>query len=488
MMRYIQAAALAAAMGYVLAAPGSARADFDAGVNAYQAEDYKAALDAWLLSAADGDPRALFNLGQMYRTGKGVEANLAIAEQYYRRAAALGHVEAQANLGVLYFSQSPPRADDALRVWEQAARRGHAQSQFLLGVQYFNGEYAPRDVVRAYAWISLAADAGYGEAVEAMTVLPTYLTPEDITQGQTLAAEMRPQHAPATVAGAAVATDLATDKPVSASADNPAAPVTAVDPTPPIPDAGMEEPSAPAAPIAAEAVEPESVDPAAPPENMVHRVQFAVMADETGAETLRKTLFDDHGSDLAGGDVTIEKIDAGEVMFYRVRSGPLASAAQAEALCAAVIGTAAACTPLRSTRVPVVVAVSETQDLPPPAGIQTPASPPDISDMPETPDADTQKIGPSEIDTAPAVADLYRVQVAAHRSTAEAEAHWTGLRDQHPDLLGSHRLYIHEIALAGRGIYFRAQAGPFGARQDANRLCTALKQRKVDCLVIASPP
>lgn len=76
-----------------------AHANFQAGAEAYARGDYKTAIDEWLPYAANSDPRALFNLGQMYRLGLGADKDLVKAEQYYRRAAELGHVGAQANLG-----------------------------------------------------------------------------------------------------------------------------------------------------------------------------------------------------------------------------------------------------------------------------------------------------------------------------------------------------------------------------------------------------
>ena len=89
----------------VSAAP--AHADFKAGAEAYARGDYKTAVDEWLPSAANGDPRALFNLGQMYRLGLGADKDLVKAEQYYRRAAELGHVGAQANLGSMLYDRTP---------------------------------------------------------------------------------------------------------------------------------------------------------------------------------------------------------------------------------------------------------------------------------------------------------------------------------------------------------------------------------------------
>jgi TPR repeat protein len=163
-----------------------ARADFAAGIEAYSQGDYRAALDEWLPYAAENDSRALFNLGQMYRLGQGVDKDMAIAEQYYRRAARQGHPAARGNLGSIYYTRTPPQIDEALYYWRAAARDGDVRSQYLLGVQYFNGEHVAKDHVLAYAWISLAAEAGLQEAKDALQVLAKFLSEEDISEGKRL--------------------------------------------------------------------------------------------------------------------------------------------------------------------------------------------------------------------------------------------------------------------------------------------------------------
>jgi TPR repeat protein len=62
-----------------------------------------AEISAEIVEAAEqGDASAQFNLGQIYRKGKGVAQNDAEAAKWYRKAAEQGHVKAQYNLGVSY--------------------------------------------------------------------------------------------------------------------------------------------------------------------------------------------------------------------------------------------------------------------------------------------------------------------------------------------------------------------------------------------------
>ena len=95
------------------------------GVRAYKNGDYQMAMEEWLPYAAMGDANALFNLGQMYRLGKGVPVDYEMAEYYYERAAEKGHTGAQGNLGTLYyFGKGPIHKDAKLAFdwWQKAAR------------------------------------------------------------------------------------------------------------------------------------------------------------------------------------------------------------------------------------------------------------------------------------------------------------------------------------------------------------------------------
>lgn len=84
----------------LLAWPGLARADVDAGLKAFEAGDYAAARRQ-LLPLKD-DPRAAFVLGVMSEQGLGAPADNARAAEFYDLAVRGGHVSAAVNLGVMY--------------------------------------------------------------------------------------------------------------------------------------------------------------------------------------------------------------------------------------------------------------------------------------------------------------------------------------------------------------------------------------------------
>jgi len=64
--------------------------DFQKGFAAYQSGDYATALREWGTLAEQGDSSAQFNLGLMYRNGKGVLQDNVRAHMWYNIAAANG--------------------------------------------------------------------------------------------------------------------------------------------------------------------------------------------------------------------------------------------------------------------------------------------------------------------------------------------------------------------------------------------------------------
>jgi TPR repeat protein len=92
--------ALAALLLAALIVP--ARADFQAGVKAYNQGDHATALKEWKPLAEGGHGDAQNNLGIMYDQGEAVAEDPATAVRWYRAAARRGLSDAQNNLGRMY--------------------------------------------------------------------------------------------------------------------------------------------------------------------------------------------------------------------------------------------------------------------------------------------------------------------------------------------------------------------------------------------------
>ena len=101
-------------------------------------------------------------MGQAYKLGRGVPADLVQAEAWYRRAAKQGHLQAEDNLGLVLFTAN--RRQEAMPFIAASAARGEPRAQYVLGTAHFNGDLAPKDWPRAYALTKRASDAGLGIA------------------------------------------------------------------------------------------------------------------------------------------------------------------------------------------------------------------------------------------------------------------------------------------------------------------------------------
>lgn len=175
-------------LGMVLGITTPAIADIEAGARKYEAGDYSGAIAEWLPYAAQNEPNALFNLGQAYRLGRGVNVDLAKSANFYERAANLGHISAKANLGtVLYFSP-PPLQNKAKAIdwWSKAAEFNEPRALYMLGVLHFNGDEMPRDWPRAYALTKAASEAGVPEARDALREMEQFVSADDKTQALAL--------------------------------------------------------------------------------------------------------------------------------------------------------------------------------------------------------------------------------------------------------------------------------------------------------------
>ena len=151
----------------------SARADFEAGLDAYDRGDFLAAYNEWLPLARRGDLAAQRNIGHLYRRGQGVPQDAAVAVNWYTRAAEAGLARAQANLANMYLrGEGVQRNERVAAVWfQRAALDGHAISQFNLGLMYQQGLGVAADLTKAMAWFSRAAENDHEKSAKTLAAL-----------------------------------------------------------------------------------------------------------------------------------------------------------------------------------------------------------------------------------------------------------------------------------------------------------------------------
>jgi len=147
----------------LLAAP--ARADYGAGIAAYEAGRYEEALRELLPLSEQGDANAEFMLGVMYYYGRGVV-----------------------------------RDDGLAAVWFfKSARKGNPSGQLAFGSLYIRGTGVRRDLAQAFIWLTLAAESGVPglqqQALFLRDVAARLMAPDEVESARHLAAGFRPARA-----------------------------------------------------------------------------------------------------------------------------------------------------------------------------------------------------------------------------------------------------------------------------------------------------
>jgi hypothetical protein len=182
----------------MIASPLSAQS-VKAGIEAWQKQDYSAAVAIWRPLAEKGDADAQFNLGQAYRLGRGVPVNLAAAQSWLERAANSGHVDAETTLGLLLFQNG--NHTGGLRWLKAASDKGEPRALLVYGTALFNGDSVPQDAVLGYAYVSRAAAQGLDAAKDTLAQLDQMMPVEDRKKGVALAlAKAKAQPAPSSKA------------------------------------------------------------------------------------------------------------------------------------------------------------------------------------------------------------------------------------------------------------------------------------------------
>jgi cell division septation protein DedD len=89
--------------------------------------------------------------------------------------------------------------------------------------------------------------------------------------------------------------------------------------------------------------------------------------------------------------------------------------------------------------------------------------------------------------TAPPVAPVadgaYVVQVSAQKTESEAQSSYRAMQAKYPAVLAGREASIRRADLGDKGVYYRAQIGPFANAGAANTFCDNLKAAGGQCIV-----
>src|SRR5262249_13116597 len=77
----------------------------------------------------------------------------------------------------------------------------------------------------------------------------------------------------------------------------------------------------------------------------------------------------------------------------------------------------------------------------------------------------------------------YMVQVASQRTEADAQASFKALQQRYPSVLGNSQVTIQRADFGDKGIYYRAQIGPFATAEQAQEMCSKLLAAGGQCIV-----
>ncbi len=135
---------------------------FKKGREYQKANNHEKAFEYYQLSAEKGGVDAQFNLGSMYYSGNGVEQDYKAAKKYFRSAAARGDAAAQHMLGRMYAKGMgvPQCYQKAMTLYELGAAQGDSKSQSALALMYKEGRGVPKNYAKALKWNLLSAQQG----------------------------------------------------------------------------------------------------------------------------------------------------------------------------------------------------------------------------------------------------------------------------------------------------------------------------------------
>ncbi len=182
------------------AANGDSKALFEIG-NRYMdgrgvTSDLAKAAEWYDLAAERGFAPAQYRIGNFYEKGLGLARDLAKAKTYYQLAAEQGNASAMHNLAVLFaagIDGAAPDNEAAARWFTQAAELGVKDSQFNLGILSAKGVGLPQNLEESYKWFALAANAGDKDAAQKRDDVARAMSPEQLGRAKAAAELWKPK-------------------------------------------------------------------------------------------------------------------------------------------------------------------------------------------------------------------------------------------------------------------------------------------------------
>jgi len=126
----------------------------------------KASLLELRAKAAEGDPKALFSLGNCYSFGEGVKKDLSMAFSLFEKSAKAGCSDGMFNLAACYRLGEGVEKDIQVAIswYERTAEADPRHAFYALGEMYASGETGTIDKEKAAYYLQLSWDEGNAAA------------------------------------------------------------------------------------------------------------------------------------------------------------------------------------------------------------------------------------------------------------------------------------------------------------------------------------
>ena len=264
-----------------------------------------------------------------------VPADLKLAEDWYRKAAFQGHLQAEDNYGLIMFQNGDRQR--AFPYIQKSAERGEPRAQYVLATAMFNGDMVKKDWLRAYAMMTRASAAGIAPASASLAQMDKYIPLDQRQRGLAIARDLETNaQRPMLASAAPVTPSRSLSRPPIRTAEIPASsPGVDFNPAPQAPAPIRVAPPKTMA-IAKPAAKPAAAAPATAGGKW--RVQLGAFSDAAKAKALWNNI---EGRIGALGSMQPYLVKAGAIT--RLQAGPLGSQGAAEKLCASVRAAGNAC-------------------------------------------------------------------------------------------------------------------------------------------------
>jgi localization factor PodJL len=172
------------------AANGDAKALFEVGSRYAESrgvkEDMAAAAKWYEKSAELGFAPAEYRIGNFYEKGIGVARDIKKSKTWYQLAAEQGNASAMHNLAVLFAMAADGVTDNesAAHWFQEAADLGVKDSQFNLGILAAKGVGMKQNLEESYKWFALVAKTGDKDAAAKRDEIANALRPEQLERAR----------------------------------------------------------------------------------------------------------------------------------------------------------------------------------------------------------------------------------------------------------------------------------------------------------------